>query len=303
MRVRHFGRPAAVLAAVALSLGPVACGDDSDQGADTTTSTTTSTTTTTATTTTDATDDPEGTATTDPAADTVRVGVFFVRDEQVTVDGASVEPPSTARGSLEALLAGPDADAQQAGMTSAVPEGTQLLDVSVDGGNAVVDLSSEFVSGGGSLSMQLRAAQVVFTLTQFDTVDTVTFRIDGAEVDGLGGEGIPATRVDRAEFANVTPLVLVTSPLPGDEVTSPLTARGTSNTFEATVLYELLGPDGEVLDEGFTTATAGSGTWGDFSFEVSWAAGVTGTGTLVAFQENMEDGGRQDVHEVPIDLG
>ena len=170
-------------------------------------------------------------------------------------------------------------------------------------GQATVDLSAEFVSGGGSLSMQLRTAQVVFTLTQFDTIDRVTFRIDGEAVEGLGGEGVPAAELDRSDFREVTPLVLVTGPLPGTDATSPLTVEGISNTFEANVLYELLGPDGAVLAEGFTTATAGTGTWGEFSVDIAWDGAPTGTGTLSVYQENMESGGRQDVYEVPIELG
>ena len=145
---------------------------------------------------------------------------------------------------------------------------------------------------------------MVFTLTQFDTVDSVTFRIDGEEVDGLGGEGIPAADVDRSDFTEVTPLILVTSPLPGEVVDGTSVAvAGISNTFEANVLYEVTGPDGVVLDEGFTTATAGNGTWGDFSFEASWDGSASGLATLTVFAEDMESGGRRDVYEVPLQLG
>lgn len=291
----RIGRGAAVLAVVVLALGLVGCGEDGDEGGDTTTSTSTTSST------------PESTSSTseptEPAAEGVPVAVYFVRDEKVAAARAEVEPPSTARGALEALLGGPGGVEGAAEMTSAVPEGTSLLDVAIDDGTAVVDLSAEFVSGGGSLSMQLRAAQVVFTLVQFDTVDDVTFLIDGEPVDGLGGEGVPATEVDRSDFGAVTPLVLVTSPLPGERVTSPLTVEGISNTFEATVLYEVLDAEGSTLADGFTTATAGTGTWGEFTVEVPLEGAAPGPITLVAFQENMEDGGRQDVYDVPLELG
>jgi germination protein M len=298
MRGRRFGGHLAfgLVAAVTLALTLTGCGEDEDEGAATTTTAVTTTANADGTTTTT-------TMTTDPDAETVPVGVFFVRGEHVAVARADVEPPETARGALEALVAGPGADVSAQGMSSAVPDGTELLDVDVSGGSATVDLSGEFVSGGGSLSMQLRAAQVVFTLTQFDTVDSVTFRIDGEPVDGLGGEGIPANDVDRSDFTDVTPLILVTSPLPGTEVDGSIQVEGISNTFEATVLYEVLGPDGEVLDEGFTTASAGTGTWGDFSFGSGWSADVEGEGRLVVYQEDMESGGRQDVYEVELRMG
>ncbi len=290
IRARQLATRGAV-AAVAAALLLTGCGDDSDPGDDSTSTTAAETTSTSA-----------APSTTEPAPDAQPVGVFFVRGEDVAVARGAAQPPEVARGALEALLLGPDEGA--ADMTSEIPDGTELLDLSVQDGRAVVDLSGEFVQGGGSLSMQLRAAQVVFTLTQFDTVDTVTFRIDGEEVDGLGGEGVPATDVDRSDFTDVTPLVLVTSPLPGEAVDgASVQVAGISNTFEANVLYELTGPDGAVLDEGFTTATAGTGTWGEFTFEATWEAGTTGVATLTVFQENMESGGRQDVYEVPLQLG
>ena len=51
-----------------------------------------------------------------------------------------------------------------------IPAGTRYLGVEVSGGVATVDLSREFESGGGSLSMISRVAQVVFTVTRIDGI-------------------------------------------------------------------------------------------------------------------------------------
>ena len=40
--------------------------------------------------------------------------------------------------------------------------------------------------------------------------------------DGIGGEGVPAEDLTRADFEDVTPLILVESPVPGEAVTSPV---------------------------------------------------------------------------------
>ena len=202
---------------------------------------------------------------------------------------------------MEALLDGPDDLETDIGMTTAIPAGTELFDIDIADGAATVDLSGTFATGGGSLSMQLRVAQVVFTLTQFDTVDTVTVLLDGREAtEGIGGEGVPATGVDRAEFENVTPAVLVESPVPGEEVTSPITITGIANTFEANVLYTVTDPEGLILDEGFTTATAGNGEWGDFSVTAEFATERSGLGAVIAAQEDAESGGQRDAYEVPV---
>ena len=46
--------------------------------------------------------------------------------------------------------------------------------------------------------MQTRLAQVVYTLTQFPTVDGVVFSLDGEPIDVLGGEGSSSTTRSRA---------------------------------------------------------------------------------------------------------
>ena len=136
-----------------------------------------------------------------PAA--IPVDVFFIRDERVVPASRDVTPPAVARGAMEALLAGPTAADQADGLTSSIPAGTRLLGLRVTpAGVAEVDLSGEFASGGGSLSMLTRVAQVVYTLTSFPTVRSVRFLIDGRRVEAIGGEGVivdhPLTRADVA---------------------------------------------------------------------------------------------------------
>ena len=233
----------------------------------------------------------------------VQVRVYFARDEKVAAAGRTVSAPAVARGAVEALLDGPDSFEASIGMTSQIPRGTDLLGLRIDVGVATVDLSGEFASGGGSLSMSLRVAQVVFTLTQFDTVDTVSILLDGAvPTEGIGGEGIPAADLDRHDVTDLTPLVLVESPVPGELVRSPLTIEGIANTFEATVQYELTDANGKVLAQGFTTATAGSGEWGTFSATVDFLNDPEDLGAVVAFQQDAQSGGRRDVYEVPVRL-
>lgn len=239
------------------------------------------------------------TSTTTPSR-LVAVRVYFARDEKVATAGRSVEPPAVARGALQALLSGPDAFERDLGMRSEIPTGTKLLGVAIRDGGATVDFDARFESGGGSLSMSLRVAQVVFTLTQFDTVQRVTITIDGRAVDAIGGEGIPARRLTRVDFEDVTPFILVESPVPGATVTSPVTVLGISNTFEATVNFTITDPDGLILTEGFTTATAGNGTWGTFAFTANFTASRSGLGEVIAFQVAAESGGQRDIYEVPV---
>jgi germination protein M len=101
----------------------------------------------------------------------------------------------------------------------------------------------------------------------------------------------------RADFEEQTPSILVESPLPFEEVTSPLQVMGTANTFEATFNYELVDAEGNVVDEDFVTATSGSGTRGTFEFT---AGDFDDLSALRVFELSAEDGSRIHEFEIPL---
>jgi hypothetical protein len=169
-------------------------------------------------------------------------------------------------------------------MTTCIPAGTRLLGISVTNGTARVDLSKSFESGGGSLSMAARLAQVVYTLTQFPTVSRVVFSLEGRRVTVFGGEGIildhPAT---RASFEYVTPAILVEAPSPGQDVASPVCVSGTANVFEAELWADLTTSSGRVLARRHIRATSGTGTRGTFSATLSYSSAKSQNGYVVAY--------------------
>ena len=110
----------------------------------------------------DASPTPSETATPSPsitstptAGGTTRVFVYLLRGEKLGVAERLVPRTSAvAAAALRELCAGPTDEEQAAGLTSNVPESTELLGVTIRDGVAYVDLSSEYASGGGSLSMK-----------------------------------------------------------------------------------------------------------------------------------------------------
>ena len=236
---------------------------------------------------------------------TTGVTLYLVRGETLGVAVREVpETVAVARVALEELLAGPTDQEAEVGLATEIPEGTRLNDVVVTDGVATVDLSPEFESGGGSLSMQLRVAQVVYTLTRFPSVESVAFMIDGQPVEAIGGEGVMVDPpVTRAAFAdNTLPAILLESPGPWQEVSSPLRLTGTSNTFEATFNYEIVDPAGIIVAEGFGTATAGSGTWGTFDVTVPFEIARPGVGAVIVFESSAKDGSRINLVEIPVNM-
>jgi len=211
----------------------------------------------------------------------VALDVVFLDGGKVATGHRRVAPTqAVARAALEQLIAGPNATEQGVGFTSAVPATTKVNEIDIAGGVATVDLAPAVTDHAGQ-------AQIVYTLTQFPTVEKVRFGASG-----------PA--VSRAEFRDVTPLVFLESVAPGDRVSSPVKVAGDSNTFEATVRIRILGADGTVLADTFTTATSGTGTWGTFSASVPFARGSQTSGKVVVFWDSPKDGSPQDVTEVPV---
>jgi len=186
---------------------------------------------------------------------------------------------------------------------SAIPELSGEWSASLDGSVLKVDLPAEFEAGGGTLAMTSRLTQVVFTATQFDGIDSVLFLIDGEVADVFSGEGIvldgPQTRMD---YVDILPLIFLDEPAIGSRVSSPLTLSGMANVFEATVQYEIVNESGNVINAGFTTATCGTGCWGDFAAQASFFVPEETPGEIVVYEEAALDGSRVNEIRYPVTL-
>jgi hypothetical protein len=254
----------AVVVAVAVAGYRVA---DRGGGSSTTPPTTTEPTTTAPPTTT--------TAPTTTSTSTVALKVYFLRDGKVAATNREVpETTAVATAALTELLAGPSSTDRTAGLSSALAGGTTFHDLQIAGGVASLSIDGEVSTEG--------EAQVVYTLTQFSTVDSVD----------LGGR-----KLARSDFEDVTPAILVESPAPGDTISSPLRIAGTANTFEATFVVKLTDVAGNQVFQQGVTATSGSGTRGTFDVSIPFEASP-GPARLVAYEESAENG--QPVHVVTI---
>ena len=248
---------------------------------------------------------PTSSPTTSPSpsptsAATTTVSVYFLRNGFIGTAHRTL-PATTmpATAALRALLQGPTAEESAAGLNTAIPADYELQRVAIKDGTAFVDLSCitlyEFTAKGARRLL----AQIVYTVTQFPTVDGAVVTLNGEQLRPPGSAGPLDRLITRADFEAVTPAIFVELPAVGDAVSRPLTVSGTANTFEATFITEVLDADGAVLKKEVVTATSGSGTRGAFSTELKFPLRGA-TVTLVVYEVSMEDGSR--LHEVRIPL-
>jgi hypothetical protein len=219
--------------------------------------------------------------TTTTGVPTTVVRVYFLRDGKVAPVARELpQTQAVAFASLEELFAGPSGVDRADGLTTSVPANSSPGAVTLVNGIAVVDIPQLPRAG---------LAQVVYTLTQFPTVR-------GVRTARSIGDTKPLT---RADFEDVTPAILVESPLPHQAVSSPLRVVGTANTFEATFDVRLLDAAGRQLLQKVVTATSGSGTRGTYAVTLTFSDGVTPR-WLEAFEPSAENG--QPLHKVRISL-
>jgi spore germination protein GerM len=221
---------------------------------------------------------------------------------------------AVASAALRQLIAGPTDEERAHNLATGtlgteVPERTLLLGVAIQNGTATVDLSREFESsesGGDLQSMTQRFAQVVYTLTQFSTVDRVNFRLDGKPIKAINAKGAaldrPATRQD---YVDILPAIFVDQPSWGGQRTDPVRVSGKANVFEAQFMAALVvwnAQGDRIVAQRSVMATCGTGCWGDFAFSLDVPSNVGRNADLHlrVWESSAMDGRPVNVLEYPL---
>ncbi|MDF1597228.1 MAG: GerMN domain-containing protein [Acidimicrobiia bacterium] len=161
-------------------------------------------------------------------SDQLFVELFFIK-EGLSAKSVirAVETPDVAANAIRALIEGPTPAEQDTELSTAVPADTLLLGLTIEDGLATIDLSREFEVGGGSFNILSRLAQVVYTLTQFETIGRVNFRLDGEPVTVFSGEGVLLeSPVGRHDYATILPI----EPGPDTTAAAPWTQNDLPDT-------------------------------------------------------------------------
>jgi germination protein M len=261
-----------------------------------------------------ATPKPTATATPSPPTGGTSLGlkVYFLLEDAGRQRNPTLVPvfrsvPSTravASAAMRELLAGPVSAERlnRPRISTAIPADTVLLGIDIRDGLATVDLSREFESGGGTYSMGARLAQVVYTLTQFPTVNRVNFRLDGKPARVFSGEGLvlegPAT---RDQYLDYLPPIWVDSPAWGSTLRRPARITGKANVFEASLMVGIADGNGTIIASRAVTASCGTGCWGDFDVTLSYPRrSGQRQASVVVWSLSAQDGSRENVRAYPV---
>lgn len=242
-------------------------------------------------------DGPEG----DEDDEGQRITAFLVRSagDRLWVEPATMRLQTStmgvARASMEALMA-----AESDELETLAPEGTRVLGATISDDVLRVDLSEHVREGSaGAEAEQAFAQQLAHTAAQFDGVDAVEVLVGGEEIEELWGH------LDWS--GPIEPDGLALSPIVIEDAfveEGAITVSGQATTYEATVELTLIGPDGEIVEETFTTADCGAPCRGPWAHTFDTAAESSGTWTVEAAAPQVTDEGDapfQTTTEVAVD--
>jgi hypothetical protein len=208
---------------------------------------------------------------------------------------------SVATAAVNALLAGPTSGETARSITTAVPDGSKLLHLSIDSGVATVDLSAEFESGGGSASVMTRLGQMVYTLTQFPTVKSVVFQIEGVTRTTFSSEGVVLDKpVTRADYVSLLPDIWVDRPAFNAAIGNPAHVTGNANVFEATFRISILDAGGTAVADVQVMASCGTGCRGTFDTTIAYTVAKAQYGTLRVYNPSAKDGTPESIRDYRV---
>ncbi|MCL6558486.1 MAG: GerMN domain-containing protein [Firmicutes bacterium] len=207
-----------------------------------------------------------------------------------------------AKAALEELIKGTPVTQ---GAARVLPPATRIRGITIRDGFATVDFSGEVLQANvGAAGEALGIQSIVNTLTEFPNIRKVSFMVDGKinerTKDWWGHVGLYTQPFSRDVSKVYEPVIWVTSPVPGQKLTTPAEIKGSARVFEGAVSVRLVDDSGKVLAEGFTTASGGAPGRGDFALKLPFAASPPGKGKIVVFWSSPKDGSELDKVEVPV---
>lgn len=253
-----------------------------------------------------------------PNAGTTTVTIYYLIDSEGRVWLAPerhevAAQPRIGHAALEELING---EAQDPDHFTPIPADTEIVDVTIEDGLATVDWSAEVLEAStGAESEALGIQSIVWTLTEFPTVDRVQFTVEGKAEgtasndrvieDWWGHVGLSDQPFTRAEPITVLEPITVWTPLDGAEVGTSFVVEGEASTFEANVPVRIFDANGDHVQTEVTTALEAAPGRGAFELEITIddPPPSTEVWTIEAYESSPESGEDTFVEDRTIIVG
>jgi hypothetical protein len=194
---------------------------------------------------------------------------------------------------VEALLAGPHQSELGVSprISSRIPDGTRLLEFTVNDGIATVDLTDEFEAPGDRMSALGRLGQIVYTLTAYPWIRAVDFKVEGRAVAALAdGEVVLTGPVGRADprdigpnepfFEAILPSIFVDGPSWGEKLHGQALVTGTARLARDQFMISAFDAAGRKLSEVGATEPCAGPCGGGFEARIDFVVPQPQWGTL-----------------------
>lgn len=241
------------------------------------------------------------------APQTTSVAVYYLKttntESYLVREVHQVEKTTeVAKAALNELIAG---NPVTPGAARVLPTETKILGIKIDQGLATVDFSADVLKANvGASGEALGIASIVNTLTEFPSIQKVSFTVDGQvakAMDWWGHVGLSEQPFKR-DLSNVNePAIWVTSPVSGQIIASPVEISGSARVFEATVSFRIKDEQGNVLAQGFANASQGAPERGDFKGQLAFKPAGPGKGQIEVFEVSMKDGSDRNKVIIPVE--
>ena len=239
-----------------------------------------------------------------PTAATTQVTIYYLAagDRRLYLAPERHQVPraqAVARAALEELVHG---TAQDPDHSTPYPRPSKINGVTIRDKVATVDWSAEVLTANaGAETESLGIQSIVYTLTEFSSIISVRFTVEGKErgrasngrsiEDFWGHVGLSGQPWVRAPQIEVLAPITLWTPLDGSRSNGTLRLTGEASTFEANVGIVLRDAAGKVVVRTSTTALRGAPQRGPFAKTITFAPPASAqTWTLQVIEDSPEDG-------------
>lgn len=244
---------------------------------------------------------------TTPPEQKLNLAVYYVK--MTTNDAYLVrethQVPTTkevAKAALEELI---NTNPVTPGAARVLPPATKIRGITIRDGFATVDFSREVLRANvGASGEALGIQSIVNTLTEIPGIQKVSFLVEGKldqeARDWWGHVGLYTQPFIRDVSKVYEPAIWVTTPAPGQKVSSPMEVHVSTRVFEGTVNAKIVDDAGNLVAEASKTTNQGSPSRGDFVISMPFNVVAPGHGRLEVSWTSPKDGKELDKVVVPV---